>query len=81
VDLASGRRSPLWTFTDGWWPRPARAVSRQHGESITDLEVAVLGVWAALGLTLAPILLRRMTRRESGSRVAQRREQALQRIG
>lgn len=43
--------------------------------------VAALGVWAVLGLILAPLLLRRMTRRESGSRVAQRREQALQRVG
>jgi ABC-2 type transport system permease protein len=42
---------------------------------------AVLGGWAALGLVAAPILLRRTARRESGARVAQRREQALQRVG
>lgn len=41
----------------------------------------VLGVWAVLGLLLAPIVLRRMARRESGSRVAEYREKALQRVG
>ncbi len=40
----------------------------------------VLAGWAILGLLVAPILLRRMARRESGSRVTDRREQALQRV-
>jgi ABC-2 type transport system permease protein len=35
---------------------------------------AVLGVWAVLGMVLAPIVLRRMARRESGSTVAAARE-------
>lgn len=35
----------------------------------------------ALGLILAPIVLRRMARRESGSSVAERREKAMQRVG
>jgi ABC-2 type transport system permease protein len=39
----------------------------------------VLGAWVVLGLTVAPIVLRRMARRESGSSVAARREKALQR--
>ncbi|WP_341720166.1 ABC transporter permease [Micromonospora sp. FIMYZ51] len=39
----------------------------------------VLGGWAIVGLALAPVLLRRMARRESGSSVAARREKALQR--
>jgi ABC-2 type transport system permease protein len=43
--------------------------------------IAVLGTWAAIGLVLAPILLRRMARRESGSAVAERRQQAMQRYG
>lgn len=43
--------------------------------------VAVLGAWAVLGLVLAPLVLRRMARRESGSAVAARRDRALQRIG
>jgi ABC-2 type transport system permease protein len=33
-----------------------------------------------LGLLLAPAVLRRMARRESGSQVAARREKAMQRI-
>ena len=37
----------------------------------------VLAVWAAIGLALAPALLRRMARRESGSAVAARRERAM----
>ncbi len=41
--------------------------------------VAVLGLWAVAGLVLAPILLRRMARRESGSSVAERREKWLTR--
>jgi ABC-2 type transport system permease protein len=41
---------------------------------------AVLGVWAVAGLLLAPVVLRRMARRESGSKVAERREQALRRV-
>jgi ABC-2 type transport system permease protein len=38
---------------------------------------AVLGAWALAGLIIAPLVLRRMARRESGSRVAERRERAL----
>ncbi|WP_026416059.1 ABC transporter permease [Actinomadura oligospora] len=41
----------------------------------------VLGAWAVAGLVLAPVVLRRMARRESGARVAAYREKALQRIG
>ena len=36
-----------------------------------------LALWAVLGLTAAPPVLRRMARRESGSRVAERRERAM----
>ncbi|MBS2966624.1 ABC transporter permease [Actinocrinis puniceicyclus] len=39
--------------------------------------VAVLLAWAIAGLVLAPVVLRRMARRESGSRVAARREKAM----
>jgi ABC-2 type transport system permease protein len=50
------------------------------GESWRHLEmVGVLGAWAIAGLIVAPIVLRRMARRESGSSVAARREKALQR--
>ncbi|MFC4150432.1 ABC transporter permease [Micromonospora mangrovi] len=51
------------------------------GGSWRHLEtLGVLGLWAVLGLVLAPIVLRRMARRESGSRVAARRERAMQRV-
>ncbi|OXM47444.1 ABC transporter permease [Amycolatopsis alba] len=43
--------------------------------------LGVLAAWAVIGLTLAPVVLRRMARRESGSSVAARREKAMQRIG
>ncbi|MGW6460642.1 ABC transporter permease, partial [Streptomyces sp. NPDC055078] len=58
------------------------AVAVEIGESWRQLEtVAVLGAWAVAGLLVAPVVLRRMARRESGSSVAQRREKALQRVG
>ncbi|BCJ42534.1 transport permease protein [Actinoplanes ianthinogenes] len=41
----------------------------------------VLAVWAVIGLVLAPVLLRRMAGRESGSAVAARRERAMTRVG
>jgi ABC-2 type transport system permease protein len=40
----------------------------------------VLAAWAAAGLVLAPVVLRRMARRESGSSVAARREKAMRGI-
>jgi ABC-2 type transport system permease protein len=61
---------------------PESAVSVEIGGSWRHLETAgVLGAWAVLGLIVAPIVLRRMARRESGARVAERREKLLQRIG
>jgi ABC-2 type transport system permease protein len=39
----------------------------------------VLSTWAVAGLVLAPAVLRRMARRESGSNVAARREKAMRR--
>lgn len=61
---------------------PADAVGVEIGASWRHLETAaVLGAWAVAGLILAPIVLRRMARRESGSSVAVRREKALQRVG
>ena len=61
---------------------PADAVALEIGQSWRHLETAaVLGAWAVAGLVLAPLLLRRMARKESGSRVAQRREQLQQRVG
>jgi ABC-2 type transport system permease protein len=42
--------------------------------------IGVLLIWAVGGLLLAPMVLRRMARRESGSSVAARREKAMRRI-
>ena len=42
--------------------------------------LGVLLAWAVIGFLVAPPLLRRMARRESGSSVAARREKALQRV-
>lgn len=61
---------------------PDELAAAELGGSWQHLETAgVLGLWAVLGLVLAPIILRRMARRESGSVVAARREKALTRIG
>ena len=61
---------------------PAAAVGVEIGASWRPVETAVaLGAWAVAGLTLAPIVLSRMARRESGSSVAARREKALRRVG
>lgn len=61
---------------------PPDLAAVELGHSWRHLETAaVLGGWAVLGLVLAPVLLRRMARRESGSRVAARRERAVRRAG
>ncbi len=60
---------------------PDSAAGIEIGESWRIAETfGVLGVWAVAGLVLAPVLLRRMARRESGSTVAERRESALKRV-
>lgn len=59
---------------------PDALVAIEIGESWRTVEsLGVLGAWAILGLVLAPTLLRRMARRESGSAVERRRQAALQR--
>ncbi|WP_433509820.1 ABC transporter permease [Nonomuraea sp. CA-143628] len=56
--------------------------SAEIGGSWHTLEtVGVLGAWAVAGLLLAPPILRKMARRESGSLMQMRRDRALQRIG
>jgi ABC-2 type transport system permease protein len=61
---------------------PDVAVGVELGGSWRHLATfGVLGAWAVLGLIVAPIVLRRMARREAGSSVAERREKLLQRIG
>jgi ABC-2 type transport system permease protein len=54
---------------------PAEMVEAEIGQSWRTVEMfAVLGVWAVIGFLLAPILLRRMARRQSGSAIAKVRE-------
>ncbi|MEV4151060.1 ABC transporter permease [Amycolatopsis sp. NPDC049691] len=61
---------------------PDSAVVVEIGRSWRPVPtLAVLLAWSVIGLTLAPVLLRRMARREAGSSVAQRREKAMQRVG
>lgn len=60
---------------------PADMAAVEIGHSWRHLEtVGVLGAWAVLGLIVAPIVLRRMARRESGSAVDARRQKAMQRV-
>lgn len=60
---------------------PADLAAVEIGGSWRHLEtVGVLALWAVVGLTIAPVVLRRMARRESGSNVAARRERAMRRI-
>ncbi|MEU1850482.1 ABC transporter permease [Streptomyces sp. NPDC019990] len=61
---------------------PAEAVAAEIGESWRLVETAgVLGAWTVAGLLLAPPVLRRMARRESGAAMAERHRKAMQRIG
>lgn len=61
---------------------PDSAVVVEIGQSWRPLPtLAVLVGWSVIGLALAPVLLRRMARREAGSSVAERREKAMQRVG
>jgi len=60
---------------------PGDLAAVEIGHSWRHLEtVGVLGAWAVVGLVLAPIVLRRMARRESGSAVDARRQKAMQRV-
>lgn len=58
---------------------PETAAALEIGGSWrTGWTVLVLSLWAVAGLAIAPIVLRRMARRQSGSQVEAAREQALQ---
>jgi len=60
---------------------PESVVVVEVGETWRTAEaLGVLGLWALVGVVLAPVLLRRMARRESGSVVAAGREKQLQRV-
>ncbi|MFY1688078.1 ABC transporter permease [Plantactinospora sp. WMMB782] len=61
---------------------PDELAATEIGGSWQHLETfGMLAGWALLGLLVAPIVLRRMARRESGSSVAARKEKAMQRVG
>jgi ABC-2 type transport system permease protein len=59
---------------------PDALAAAEVGGSWRHLETVVaLGAWAVVGFALAPVVLRRMARRESGSSVEARRERVAQR--
>src|SRR5699024_4231726 len=59
---------------------PAEGVALEIGESWRIWETfGVLSIWVVIGLVLAPIALRRMSRRQSGSALASARERVLSR--
>ncbi|RAY16209.1 ABC transporter permease [Actinomadura craniellae] len=59
---------------------PEALAAAEVGGSWRQLETAgVLGLWAVAGCALAPVVLRRMARRESGSAVAARRQRMMRR--
>ncbi|GAA3558897.1 ABC transporter permease [Nonomuraea rosea] len=61
---------------------PGSAAALEIGGSWRPVEtVLVLLAWVVAGLLLAPPILRRMARRESGSLMQERRDRAMQRIG
>ncbi len=59
---------------------PAEAASVElHGTFQSPLALAVIAGWAVVGFLLAPVVLRRMANRQSGSVVAAARERVLSR--
>ena len=61
---------------------PDDAVTVEIGQSWRPVETAaVLGAWAVAGAVVAPLVLRRMARRESGSSVEVRRSRLAQQVG
>lgn len=61
---------------------PDAAAAVEIGGSWRPVQTAAaLGAWAVVGLVVAPLVLRRMARRESGSSVESRRSRLAQRVG
>lgn len=65
-----------WAFL----PDAAKAIEL-GGEWRVVPALVVLLVWSVIGLVLAPVVLRRMARRESGSAVEARMAERMQRVG
>ncbi len=78
-----GQASPIYWLglgmRSGLLP-DAAAANEFAGSWRTWETVGALSAWTVLGVVVAPVLLRRMARRESGSRIAERRDKALQRL-
>lgn len=55
------------------------AAAELTGSWRTGETVIVLGIWAVIGLLIAPRILRRMAQRESGSNMERRKQQVIQR--
>jgi len=78
-----GQMFPLYWMSLGMRSAllPGSLAVVEIGHSWRHLATAgVLGAWAVAGLLVAPVLLRRVARRESGSNVQARREKAMKRI-
>ncbi|TMR98151.1 ABC transporter permease [Nonomuraea basaltis] len=61
---------------------PDSMAAMEIGGSWRPVEtILVLGAWTVASLLIAPPILRRMARRESGSAMQERRDRAMQRIG
>jgi ABC-2 type transport system permease protein len=81
---AVGQVSPIYWLGLGMRSvfLPGSMAAVEIGHSWRHLAIfGVLTAWSVVGLTLAPVILRRMARRESGSVVAARRERAMARLG
>jgi len=78
----AGQASPIYWLglgmRSGLLP-DAAAASEVAGSWRTWGTVGALSAWTLIGLAVAPFMLRRMARHESGSRVADRRDKALHR--
>ncbi len=78
-----GQASPIYWLglgmRSGLLPEGAAAI--EISESWRTVEtLTVLVCWTVVGLAIAPIMLRRMARRESGSRLTDRREKSAHRV-
>jgi ABC-2 type transport system permease protein len=64
-----------------WALLPEEAAAFELGGAFRPGEaVGVLGLWAVVGLLVAPVVLQRMARRESGSAVRERMEERMKRV-
>jgi ABC-2 type transport system permease protein len=78
-----GQATPIY-----WLGLGMRSALLPDGAAVVEISnswrpletLGVLLFWIVVGLILAPMVLRRMARRESGSRVAERRDRAMLRV-